>query len=466
MEKLEVLSPFNQEQIETIALGDEASVETALSNAQACLKQGSKQLLPYERIEILEKLVLLMQENKQDLIQTALLEGGKPYQDTVVEVDRAINGVKLAIAGIHELAGKEVPMGLTPSSRGRFSFSTREPIGIVVSLSAFNHPLNLVIHQVVPAIAAGCPVIIKPALTTPLTCLKFVKLVYEAGLPQAWCQAIVCSNELAERLVTDKRVAYLSFIGSANVGWYLRSKLSAGTRCGLEHGGVAPVIVDSSAQVDRMLPSLIKGSFYHAGQVCVSVQRVFVCAGKEQEVADALATLANELQVGDPALKETQVGPLILPRELDRISSWVQEAKSAGAQVLSGGQALSSSCYKPTVLLNPPSTAKVSREEIFGPVVCVYGCDSLQEAVLKANELPYAFQASIFTKDIDTAFNCSEQLNATAVMINDHTAFRVDWMPFGGRDASGLGMGGISHSLEELTREKLRVFNISPTAGL
>ena len=166
------------------------------------------------------------------------------------------------------------------------------------------------------------------------------------------------------------------------------------------------------------------------------------------------------------ALKETQVGPLILPRELDRISSWVQEAKSAGAQVLSGGQALSSSCYKPTVLLNPPSTAKVSREEIFGPVVCVYGCDSLQEAVLKANELPYAFQASIFTKDIDTAFNCSEQLNATAVMINDHTAFRVDWMPFGGRDASGLGMGGISHSLEELTREKLRVFNISPTAGL
>jgi acyl-CoA reductase-like NAD-dependent aldehyde dehydrogenase len=202
-------------------------------------------------------------------------EGGKPLADARVEVSRAITGIEGAVSDIQQMAAVEVPMGLTPASAGRWAFTTTEPIGVVVAISAFNHPLNLIVHQVVPAIATGCPVLIKPAETTPLTCLKFVALVHEAGLPEPWCQTMLPDSiHLAEQIVTDPRVAFLSFIGSAKVGWYLRSKLAPGTRCALEHGGCAPVLVDRSADLDKIVEPLVKGGYYHAGQVCVSVQRI------------------------------------------------------------------------------------------------------------------------------------------------------------------------------------------------
>jgi acyl-CoA reductase-like NAD-dependent aldehyde dehydrogenase len=370
-----------------------------------------------------------------------------------VEVLRAINGVKLGIEHLAQLKGEQVPMGLTEGSVNRMAFTMREPIGVVSSISAFNHPLNLIVHQTIPAIAAGSPVIIKPALSTPLSCLKFVEILAEAGLPDGWCQCLVCENEDSEKLVTDERVNYLSFIGSANVGWFLRSKLSPGTRCALEHGGAAPVIVEA----EPMINSLLKGGFYHAGQVCVSVQRVFAHESICQQVAEQLSAGAGKLVVGDPLDQQTEVGPLILPREVDRVESWVDEAREQGATVLCGGHRISDSCYAPTVLLNPPQGVAVSRKEIFGPVVCVYSYQDRHEAIKRANDLPYAFQAAVFTQDLDVALDTVSSLNATAVMVNDHTAFRVDWMPFGGRDASGIGMGGIQYSMHEMTREKMMV---------
>lgn len=282
-------------------------------------------------------------------------------------------------------------------------------------------------------------------------------LLKEAGLPEDWCRAVICDNEIAEKLATDQRVNYLSFIGSSRVVWYLRSQLAPGTRCALEHGGVAPVIVDKGADIEDMLPLLVKGAFYHAGQVCVSVQKIFVHENDCDHFSAELVKLASTLKIGDPANEETDVGPLILPREVDRVESWVNEALDMGGKLLCGGKRISDTCYEPTIILNPPHDAKVSTDEIFGPVVCIYSYTDRDQAIHAANALDYHFQASVFTRDINVAIDTVHKLNATAVMVNDHTAFRADWMPFGGRDSSGIGMGGIPYSIHEMTREKLMV---------
>ncbi len=458
---LQVLSPYDQSLIKEIPLVGKQEVEKALTTAHALFQDRSTWIPSHERIAILERAAHIMSGRIEELTKTAAQEGGKPYVDSKVEVLRAINGVKLAAEHISQLKGEQIPMGLTKASENRIGFTTREPIGVVSSISAFNHPLNLIIHQTVTAFAAGCPVIIKPALTTPLSCLAFVDILKEAGVPDGWCQAIICENEAAEQLVVDERVNYFSFIGSARVGWYLRSKLSSGTRCALEHGGAAPVIVEPDADFEQMLPSLVKGGFYHAGQVCVSVQRVFAHESIFDKVSKGLAELASNLVVGNQMDEATEVGPLILPREVDRVEEWVNEAIEAGTEVLCGGKRISETCYEPTVLLNPPANVRVSTQEIFGPVVCVYSYSDREKAIEIANNLDVHFQAAVFTKNLDVALDCVQKLNATAVMVNDHTAFRVDWMPFGGRDSSGIGMGGIQYSMHEMTREKLMVIKSS-----
>jgi acyl-CoA reductase-like NAD-dependent aldehyde dehydrogenase len=349
-------------------------------------------------------------------------------------------------------------MNLNAASRGRLAFTQFEPIGVVAAISAFNHPLNLIVHQVGPAVATGCPVIVKPASSTPLSCLNFVQILREAGLPPEWCQTLVLKeNSLAERLATDSRVAFLSFIGSATVGWGLRAKLSPGTRCALEHGGVAPVIVAADADLEAAVPLLAKGGFYHAGQVCVSVQRVFTHESIVRPLATQLAAVAKKLRIGDPTSPHTEVGPLIRHSEIDRVERWVNDAIGGGAECLSGGKRISLSCYECTVLLNPPSHAEISTEEVFGPVVCVYSYQNIDEAIARANALPYAFQAAVFTKDMDIALSVSKRLDASAVMVNDHTAFRVDWMPFAGLKHSGLGIGGIPYTMHDMQIEKMVV---------
>ncbi|RZS97290.1 aldehyde dehydrogenase family protein [Cecembia calidifontis] len=454
---LKVFSPYDNRLIKEIPMVGENEVENALEKAYALFDDRSNWIPAFKRIEILEKVQELMKSKIEELTKTAAEEGGKPYVDSKVEVLRAINGVKIASEEIGRLTGKQIPMGLTQASVNRVAFTTREPIGVVASISAFNHPLNLIVHQTVTAFAAGCPVIVKPASTTPLSCLAFADILKEAGVPDPWVQVLITDNEAAEKLVTDQRINYLSFIGSAKVGWYLKSKLAPGTRCALEHGGAAPVIVEPDANLEDMLPALVKGGFYHAGQVCVSVQKVFVHESIAKKVADDMAKMAEKLIVGDPLDEKTEVGPLILPKEVDRVEAWVKEAKETGGEILCGGKRLSDSCYAPTVIYNPPQDAKVSQEEIFGPVVCVYSYEDRNKAIEQANALPYHFQAAVFTKDLDIALDTVQKLNATAVMINDHTAFRVDWMPFGGRDASGEGLGGIPYSMHEMTREKMMV---------
>ena len=388
----------------------------------------------------------------------AAREGGKPLVDSLVETDRAIDGVRLCVECLRTQAGKEVPMGLTAASTGRLAFTTHEPIGVVVAFSAFNHPLNLIVHQVGPAVAAGCPVIVKPAKAAPLSCWRFVRILHEAGLPVEWCQALLTADDkLATEFAGDGRIGFFTFIGSGEVGWRLRSRLAPGTRCSLEHGGVAPVLVAADADFSSMAPLLVKGGFYHAGQVCVSVQRIFAARQIAQGLADALAQQATRLKVGDPTLPETEVGPLIRETEVARVGQWVDEAVAGGARLLCGGKAVGRTCYAPTVLFNPPADARVMNHEVFGPVVCVVPFDGLDEAVAAANSLPYSFQAAVFTRDLDTALRAARRLDASAVMINDHTAFRVDWMPFAGLRQSGFGVGGIPYTMADMQVQKLLV---------
>jgi acyl-CoA reductase-like NAD-dependent aldehyde dehydrogenase len=455
---LKVISPFDGASVGEASLSESLDVEGALEQAYRLFLDQDSWLKPAQRIEVLKKTAHIMTTERETLALRIAKEGGKPLIDAKVEVDRAIQGVESAVGVIQHLHGREVPMALTPSTSSRLAFTIKEPIGVVVAISAFNHPLNLIVHQVIPAIIAGCPIVVKPSSATPLSCLRFVEILREAGLPDGWCQAVVCSAELAEQMATDPRVNFLSFIGSASIGWSLKSKLSPGTRCALEHGGVAPVVVDRDADLDLVVPALLKGAFYHAGQVCVSVQKIFAHHEIFKALSSRLAEGARKLRVGDPTLETTEVGPLINQNEVDRIEAWVQEAQESGGEILAGGERISRNLYSPTVIANPSRGTKVSREEIFGPVVAVYSFKEAREVVAEINSMPLAFQAAVFTREIDQAFYFVKRINASSVMINDHTAFRADWMPFGGRDSSGIGVAGIPYSAHEMTREKLIVF--------
>lgn len=455
---LEVTAPFDGSLIAECETAREAEVEKALETAFSLYRDRTTWLSLPRRIEILEKAAEIMGSRHEELSVEAAREGGKPLVDSRVEVTRAIDGLKLCVEELRNEQGQVIPMGTSAASAQRLAVTRREPIGVVVAVSAFNHPLNLIVHQVAPAVATGCPVVVKPAEDTPLSCFRFVEILRQAGLPEQWCQAMVAADlNTAEKLVTDPRVGFFSFIGSARVGWMLRSKLAPGTRCALEHGGAAPLIIAQDADMTDTLAAILKGGFYHAGQVCVSVQRVFVPDEQARALAESLAAGADKLRIGDPTVETTDVGPLIRPGEVSRIHEWVQEAVSAGAELLCGGAPIGDRAYQCTVLLNPPADARVSTLEIFGPVVCVYGYAQLEEAIRQANDLPFAFQGAVFTRDMNTALEVFQGLDGSAIMVNDHTAFRVDGMPFAGLRQSGLGVGGIPYTMHDMSVEKMLV---------
>lgn len=456
--QLTVTAPFDGSVIASCETADAEAIEHALQTAHKLYENQDGWLPLTERLAILERLAEIMKSRVDDLAIEAAREGGKPLMDSKVETVRAVDSVRICIETMRSDAGKVVPMNVSPASKNRLAFTQMEPIGVVVALSAFNHPLNLIAHQVAPAVAAGCPVLVKPASDTPLSCLRFIEMLREAGLPEAWCQGAVCeSHAVAEKMYSDPRVAFVTFIGSAEVGWAMQKKFSPGTRYALEHGGMAPVIVAADADLEDALPLIAKGGFYHAGQVCVSVQRVFVHETIAREFADLLAARAKKLRVGDPTLPDTEVGPLIRKGEVTRVHEWVTEAKMLGGDILCGGEPISKTCYACTVIYDPPDDARVSRDEVFGPVVCVYPYRNLDDAIRRANRLPYAFQAAVFTRDLDTALRCYSRLRASAIMVNDHTAFRVDWMPFAGYKHAGFGVGGIPFTLHDMLAEKMMV---------
>lgn len=462
MSKLEVRAAYDESLLGVLDMDDEESATKALARAHQLYSRRTSWLSPEKRIAVLDRLATLITTKERELALQAAREGGKPYKDSLAEIRRAVSGVTVAKETVSRLTGREIPMNLNAASQGRWATTYREPRGVVLAISAFNHPFNLLIHQVVTAFAAGCPVVVKPAAATPLSAVALGDLMKAAGAPDGWVQVIHVDNELTQKLVGDPRVAFMNFIGSSKVGWMLRSRLAPGATCVMEHGGVAPVIVDETADLDDAIPLLCKGAFYHAGQVCVSVQRVYAHASIVDALVDRLKTAAEGLKVGDPAEEDTDVGPLIRPAEVDRIETWVKDAISAGATLACGGTRLGPTTFLPTIILNPSHDSNVTRAEIFGPVVCVYAYEEIDDAIERANLEGAYFQAALFTNRLDRALDVGRRLHGTAVMVNDHTAFRVDWMPFGGHRDSGAGIGGIENAMLDMTIERMLVFRTVP----
>ncbi|XOV81469.1 MAG: aldehyde dehydrogenase family protein [bacterium] len=454
---LEVVSPYTGDVIRTIQTHSQADLQHMLTRAYTLHRDRSRWMSVQTRIEILSRAAQLLQTRFETFAELIANEGAKPLQDARVEAKRAAEGLQMCADHIRADVGRTIPLGLSPLTQGHHARTFKEPIGVVAAISAFNHPLNLIVHQVGPAIAAGCPVIIKPAPDTPLSALALVDLLTEAGLAQGWCQPLIADNDVAQALVTDARLGFFSFIGSARVGWHLRTLLAPGVRCALEHGGAAPLIACEDAAMDKLIPAVCKGGFYHAGQVCVSVQRVYVPSNKLEKFVTELVAGVKQLTVGDPLDANTDVGPLIRPGEVDRVENWVQEAVNEGAVLACGGSRINARLFAPTVLVNPALSSKVSREEIFGPVVCVYSFDQIEDAIAQANALPVAFQAAVFSQDINRASEVAAALDGSAIMINNHTAFRDDVMPFAGLRHSGLGVGGIPYTIDDMQIDKMIV---------
>ena len=457
---LSVINPSTGIALTDLPVDDVDSAVNKLSKAQALFADKSRHLRLDERIAILEKLAMLVEREHESFEMTIAQEGGKPLRDARVEVSRAVAGIRTTIATVGECRGQVIPLGYQQSSSGRMAFTQVSPRGVVLAFSAFNHPLNLIIHQIIPAFATGCPCVVKPAPNTPMSCIKLIEAMYEVGVPEDYIHYVITEDlDIADVLVRSKEIAFFSFIGSAKVGWMLRSRLQPGVRCALEHGGIAPCIVSASADIEKAIPAITKGAYYHAGQVCVSTQRVYVEESVYDRFVEQLTTAVNALVLGAATKEVTDVGPLIRPQEAVRVHQWVEEAKQMGATVAVGGIAPQGNFYQPTLLLAPDVESKVSCEEIFGPVLCVYPVRDLDHALGLVNVEPYAFQASIFTEQLDEVYRAYAAFDASAIMVNDHTAFRDDAMPFAGLNASGLGVGGIPYTIEEMQFEKMLVLN-------
>lgn len=462
---VDVRSPFDGALLGTVAVTTPHEADQAIERAYALFRDRGGWLPLQRRVDILATAGTLILERRNDLAMIVARESGKPLRDALVEIDRAAASLEICIRVLQTDAGEVVPMGLNAISAAHVAFTQHEPVGVVLGISAFNHPFNLVAHQVAPAIAVGAPVLIKPSPKTPLSCRAFCDIMAEAGLPDGWLQMLLpVEVEDIARIVGDRRIGFLTFIGSAAVGWTLRARLAPGARCALEHGGIAPVIVAGDADLADAVPRIARAGFWHAGQACVSIQRVF-CA--RQVLDDFLARLESEahaLVTGDPCLMTTDVGPLISRAELERVDGWVAEAVSGGARLVAGGKAISQSCYRNTVVLGPSPDAKLSRREVFGPVIAVYPYEDIDQAIAQANDGDFAFQSAVFTGDLDRAMHAFRNLDGTAVMVNETPLFRVDWMPFAGARQSGLGTGGIPHTMRDMRTEKMMVLR-SPSLG-
>jgi acyl-CoA reductase-like NAD-dependent aldehyde dehydrogenase len=447
--ELKIHHPYDRSVVRTYPLKTERE--------GAAMLERMKKLKPlprYERLSILERASEIMKEDAERWVHVIVSEGGKPIQDARVEVRRAIEGVKFAAAYLRFQSGKETPMDLTPNTSGRTMFSFHEPAGPVLAVSAFNHPLNLAVHQAVPAVAVGAPVLLKPAPTTPTAAVMLKETFDQAGLPPGYMETLVCDNATTAALARSRDIARFSFIGSSAVGWALRSTLAPGVEGVFEHGGAAPVIVEPDADPDLAARLLLHGGYYHAGQVCVSVQRVFVHEYLYDDFAEKFSRAVRILRAGNPFDDATVVGPMITPESVARVKKKVQTALDAGAELLAGGYEHTPTVYAPTLLGKVPENCPLMNEEIFGPVVALASYADVDTAVARANRPPFAFQAAVFSQNIDKAFSIARKLKATAVMLNDATSFRADWAPFGGYEDSGLGFGGIPQTMDFYSRLK------------
>jgi len=454
--KLNVTAAWDGAPIAQVAVAGERHVQDALFAAFSMFRQKDRWLSRERRIALLEKVAELIRDHYATLALESSRESGKPLVDARREVHRTLADCSVAIQHLQEAADPQLPGSLQASAESLGTVLSRaEPRGVVVAVLAANHGFELAARHLFAAIAAGCPIIVKPSSDAPLSCLRLVHLLHEAGLPYVWSQCVIVQSEVLTReLVCDPRVSQLSFVGAATVGWALRAQLPPGTGCTLDHGGVTPAIVAADADLESARAALLAGAFCCAGQDSLSVQRAYLPAATAESFAQELGVQAATLPWGDPLLETTRVGPLIREAEVERVHNWVSSAVAAGAQLIAGGFAHNTRCYAPTVLLDPPIDALVSTQPCFGPVLCVYSSTDVLAACERANALPYALIAAVYTRSSETLEVLFNALDASAVVLNQNPAEISGAVPLQGLRRSGLGTQGMLASIAALQLPK------------
>lgn len=453
-----VYNPYNGERVAEVCQGGVAEADAA-ADAAVTAFHSMRRLSSHARAQALMTLAAGLTARQKEFAQTITTEAGKPIADATREVSRAIQTVHVAAEEAKRLPGDVLPLDWTPGLDSYLGITRRVPIGPILGITPFNFPLNLVVHKVAPALAAGNPIVIKPAPQTPLTALLLGELIRDTDLPPGAVSVVPCSNAVAERMVTDDRFKLLSFTGSAAVGWMLKSKCGK-KKIVLELGGNAGVIVEPDADLEVAVQRCVVGGYAYSGQTCISVQRVYVHEAVYQAFLDKLLAKVRAMKTGDPAHLETVVGPVIDQGAARRIEEWVQEAVAQGARVHTGG-GRDGSLVQPTVLTDVTPSMKVSCQELFGPLLAVTPYARLSDALAALNMSDYGLQAGIFTQDINKIFYAYRELEVGAVLANEIPTFRVDHMPYGGVKDSGLGREGVRYAMEDMTELKLLVLNLN-----
>ncbi|HEX2495225.1 MAG TPA: aldehyde dehydrogenase family protein [Gaiellaceae bacterium] len=452
----EVRSPYSGEVVGRVAKAGADETRQAVDAAAAAMEEP---LPAHKRAEILVRVAGALGRRHDEVARLISDEAGKPMKAARVEASRAMSTYTFSAVEARKLAGGMIPMDASQAGEGKLAFTLRRPLGVVGAISPFNFPLNLVAHKIAPSLAAGCAVVLKPAAQTPLSALILAELEDEAGLPPGWLNVVVGpSSEIGDVLVEDDRVKVITFTGSSGVGWKLAER-SPRKRVNLELGNSTPLIVEADADLDAAVAATAQHGFSFAGQSCISIQRVYVQEGVYDEFVSALVPKVEALKLGDPADEDTDVGPVIDEDARERILDWVDEARSGGADILTGGD-LEGDLVRPTVIADAGPELKVSCQEVFGPVVTMNRYGTLDEAIELANGTEFGLQAGIFTASIRTAMKAAQELEFGGVTVNEAPTFRADQMPYGGVKESGNTKEGPAYAVRELTDERVVVIDV------
>ncbi len=448
----EITAPYDGSVIARVAIGDADLVGRAVKSARSAF--DGVDFPQYERAAVLDRAASLLTDRVDDFARMICLEAGKPIKQARAEAQRAVSTLTFSAVECRKLTGESVPMDASTAGVGKTGFIMRVPVGVVGAITPFNFPLNLVCHKIGPAIAAGCPIVQKPAGQTPLSSLMLAELLLEAGLPDTWL-SVVCGSgsEVGGAIVEHPDVAMITFTGSVPVGWGIRAKVPH-KRVSLELGSTAPLIVNGDGDWETAADKAGIHAYSHAGQSCISIQRIFLHESVADSFLDRFLGVVRSLKVGDPLDAETDVGPVIDADNRDRVVDWIDEARTDGAEVLAGGEVGESGLLMPTVIKNPSFKQKVVCQEVFGPVVTVHTFSDFEEALRLANDSDYGLQAGVFTSDIGDALKAAHTLEFGGVLINEVPTFRADQQPYGGIKDSGNTREGPAYAIREMTEER------------
>lgn len=449
-------APYSGDVLAEIAQASEEDVRNAIT-AAFHVKDKMKKLSSHERAQILENVVQLLKENRSECAMIIAQEAAKPLKTAYLEVDRTIMTYTFASQEARRLYGESIPLDAAPGGENRVTFTKIEPIGVVAAITPFNFPMNLVAHKVGPAIAGGNTVVLKPASQTPLSALKIAELFHEAGLPSGALNVVTGSGSIiGNALVSDDRINMVTFTGSYEVGKWIRNH-SGMKKVTLELGSNSACVIDDGVEIGSIIPKIVTGAFTYQGQVCISIQRIYVHKSLYEPFVEKLIHKTKQLTIGDPLQMETDISAMIHKNEVKRANEWIQEAVKKGAKIAYGGNGTESILH-PTVLLNVPKDVKVCCEEVFAPIVVIQPFETFEEAIHEVNDSKYGLQAGVFTNSLANALYAIEELKVGGVMINDIPTYRADHMPYGGVKHSGMGREGIKYALEEMTERKLISF--------